>query len=160
MKRKDKGFSLIELIVVIALMAVAVTVSGYSLSYISLANAKNCATEIKSKLEAARAETTTRVKESPTVVLISADDEGVYYHIGGTEGYTVKKIGNSTINVKCDGTELKSISDPSQNEGIQFIYDKASGAFKTVGCNKMTVSSGGRTYTLTFYQATGKIKME
>jgi len=150
MRGKDKGFSLVELIVVIAIMAVAVSVSGYALSTISLANAKNCATEIKSKLDLVRLESTTNLDQAAQVLWLYEKDDSVYLQVGSG---TAKEIGNSSVTVKCDGSALTE-------DGVKFQYDKGSGAFVTFGCGKIEVSGAGREYTLTLYQKTGKVKME
>lgn len=150
MKGKDKGFSLVELIVVIAIMAVATTVSGYALSTITLANAKNCATEIKSKFDLVRMESTTNLDQEPQILWLYEEDDNVYLKVGTGEA---KKVGNSSVTVKCDGTALSS-------DGVKFQYDKGSGAFSTFGCSKIEVSGASREYTITLYKPTGKVKME
>lgn len=152
MRGKDKGFSLVELIVVIAIMAVATTVSGYALSTISLANAKNCATEIKSKLEAVRMDATRNVEGDVQVVELYSDDGSVYLKVGTMEP---KRIGNSNVKVVCDGKELSTIEEP-----VEFSFDKSSGAFDEIGCKTIVVSGASREYTLTLYAKTGKVKME
>lgn len=160
MKGKDKGFSLVELIVVIAIMAVATTIGGYALSTISLANTKNCATEIKSKLDLTRMEATRSVAEASREVLIYADESGVYLKVGDGDA---ERIGNSSVTVKCDGdgfTNANLIDRTTSNGGVRFSYDKSSGAFDKMECSKMVVSGAGREYTLTLYAKTGKIKME
>ena len=55
-QRKNKGFSLVELIVVIAIIGVMTAVGGYSLTAISSANAKECAKEIEAGLISTRTE--------------------------------------------------------------------------------------------------------
>lgn len=155
MRGKDKGFTLVELIVVIAIMAVATTVGGYALSTISLANTKNCATEIKSKLDLTRMEATRSVAEAAREVLIYEDESGVYLKVGDGEA---DRIGNSSVSVTCDGQALEGIT--SEHGGVRFSYDKSSGAFTKLGCSKMVVSGAGREYTLTLYAKTGKVKME
>ena len=152
MRGKDKGFTLVELIVVIAIMAVATTVGGYALSTISLANTKNCATEIKSKLDLTRMEATRSVAEAAREVLIYEDESGVYLKVGDGEA---ERIGNASVSVTCDGQALEETTN-----GVRFSYDKSSGAFTKFGCSKMVVSGAGREYTLTLYAKTGKVKME
>lgn len=152
MRGKDKGFSLVELVVVIAIMAVATTVGGYALSTISLANAKNCATEIKSKLEKTRMESTTDIEGDAPVVELYSEDGSVYLKVGTMEP---EEIGNSRVTVVCDGEELST-----KTERVEFSFDKSSGAFDDLGCKTIVVSGGSREYTLTLYEKTGKIKME
>lgn len=155
MREKDKGFSLIELIVVIAIMAVALGVGSYSLSAISLANAKECATEIKSTLEAARMETV-RSASNPGVQIYRGTD-GVYMQAGNN---AAKKIGSSGVTVKYqEGSEWKELGQGTAN-ALKFVFDKSTGGFSTFGTNKIVVSSAGKEYTITCYKLTGKVEME
>lgn len=156
MKGKNKGFSLVELIVVIAIMAVAMTASGFLLSNISLANTKNCASEIQSALEKSRMETTKRVEGSALEVEISIGaDDCVYLKLGngGQE-----KIGNSSVTVKysASGTMTKL----EKNEKLVFSYKKATGGFDAMPTDKLVVTGAKREYTITCYKTTGKVTME
>lgn len=158
MKGKNKGFSLVELIVVIAIMAVAMTASGFLLSNISLANAKNCATEIQSAMEKSRMETTKRVEGSaPKVEISIGADDNVYLELGNG---SQEKIGNSSVTVKySDGGTLKNLKDKSDKK-LVFSYKKATGGFDEMPTDKMVITAAGREYTLTCYKTTGKVTME
>ena len=160
---KNRGFSLIELIVVVAIMAVALTVGGYALSAISLANAKNCATEIKSSLEKTRTQACSTDKGTSMAVLsLYRDADGKVCISKNYEG-TEKEIGSKTVSVKYrvkgNATYLDLGTTP-----LKFGFDRSSGGFKAVEGSSIVegiqISSGGRTYTLTCYELTGKIKME
>ena len=160
---KNRGFSLIELIVVVAIMAVALAVGGYSLSAISLANAKNCATEIKSSLEKTRTQACSTDKGTSTATLSLYRDANGKVCISKNYEGTPKEIASKAVTVKYS---VKG-NDAYQDLGtapLKFGFDRSSGGFRAVEgstiVDSIQVSSGGRTYTLTCYELTGKIKME
>ena len=156
MKGKNKGFSLVELIVVIAIMAIGVTVTSYSLTTISLANAKECASEIKASLEAVRMETCRKESGSaPTVKFYRDSDGSVMMQESGS---SAKKIGSSTVAVsykKADGSY-----EDLGTTALEYSFNRSTGAFTLMPGSEIKVSSGGREYIITCYEKTGKIKME
>ena len=79
---------------------------------------------------------------------------------------TEEKIGGGNIIVTYtvkNGTETSLSTTP-----LRFSFDKSSGAFKTTYLGTqaagdiatITVSGGGKTYTITCYAKTGRTKME
>ena len=160
---KNRGFSLIELIVVVAIMAVALAVGGYALSAISLANAKNCATEIKSSLEKTRTQACSSDNDttSAQLTLYRDSSSGKVCILKNYEG-TAKEIGGKTVAVKyrLKGT-TQYVELGSQANALTFGFDRSTGGFKGTNLvDSIQISSGGKTYTLTCYSLTGKIKME
>ena len=164
---KNQGFSLIELIAVIAIMAVALAVGGYSINAISLSRAKNCATEINSGLERTRTQSYTSDGGSAGIAKLEIykKDNSVYLK-KSFEGEE-KKIGSGGITVtymaKGDTSERTLGTDH-----LTFSFNKSSGAFQTtyVGSQaigeiaSIKITGGGRTYTITCYPKTGRTIME
>ena len=160
---KNRGFSLIELIVVVAIMAVALAVGGYALSAISLANAKNCATEIKSSLEKTRTQACSSDNDTNTAQMMLYRDAstGKVCIEKNFEG-AAKEIGGKTVTAKyrLKGT-TQYVDIPSQANALVFGFNRSTGGFSGTNLvEEIQISSGGRTYTLTCYSLTGKIKME
>ena len=159
---KNRGFSLIELIVVVAIMAVALTVGGYALSAISLANAKNCATEIKSSLEKTRTQACSTDKGTDKATLTlkrdSASGKVLIINYDGSS----KEIGGKTVSVKYrTGTGNSDVYQDLGTNVLTFGFNRSTGGFSDdTSVRQIQISSGGRTYTLTCYALTGKIKME
>lgn len=169
---KNRGFSLIELIVVIAIMAVALTVGGYALSAISLANAKNCATEIKSSLEKTRMQACSTdnasivtgagsTGSSKAIMTLKKDSSGkvIIVNYDGSS----KEIGGKAVTVRY-GISMEMDEDDYlylDTSGVTFGFNRSTGGFSdSTDVRIIQVSSGGRTYKLTCYALTGKIKME
>ncbi len=164
--RENCGFTLIELIVVVAIMGVALLVGGYALSTISLARAKNCATEMNEALIRTRTESYS--KDSATSVATVA-----FYR--GTDGIYMKKsyessaekIGSSSLSVSY---QLKNAADYVElsEENVVFSFNRNSGAFRDVvvngttkePCKSIKISGGGKTYIITCYPQTGKTEMK
>ena len=160
---KNRGFSLIELIVVVAIMAVALAVGGYALSAISLANAKNCATEIKSSLEKTRTQacSTDNATTSAELILYRDTSTNKVCIKKNFEG-DVKEIGGNKVAVeyKLKGT-TQFVPLGNQENALRFGFDRSTGGFKGTNLvEQIRIMSGGKTYTLTCYALTGKIKME
>ena len=76
---RNKGFSLIELIVIVAIMGVMLAVGGYSLTAISSANAKQCAKELEAGLISTRTQSYSR-DTGATIATVSfyKETDGIY----------------------------------------------------------------------------------
>lgn len=160
---KNRGFSLIELIVVVAIMGVALAVGGYALSAISLANAKNCATEIKSSLEKTRTQacSSDNGTTSAQLMLYRDSSTGKVCIEKNYEG-SAKEIGGKTVVVKyrLKGTS-QYVDIPNKANALKFGFNRSTGGFGgSELIEEIQITSGGKTYTLTCYSLTGKIKME
>lgn len=153
---KNKGFSLIELIVVIAIMAVAMAIGGYALSAVSLANAKSCANEINSALEMTRTHACSSDNQSN--VKFYRESDGTLMMKKNYEG-VAKKIGSKVVILEYSVDDGKNYEKVTDTTGITFTFNRSSGAF-TSEYDSLRISSGGKRYTIICYLLTGKTKME
>ena len=164
-KSNNKGFSLVELIVVFAILGVLAAVGGYSLTAISAANAKECAKEIEAGLVSTRTQSYSSDKgDTVATVEFYKKADGIYMKKSFES--EEKKIGGSKVVVKY---KLKNAEpDSLGSEAIVFSFNRSSGAFRELKqngagigiCEKILVTSGGRTYTIICYEKTGKIVVE
>ncbi len=185
MKVNNKGLSLVELIVVIAIMAVLIGIGTFSLSLLFGTQAKSCAQKVSAMLSETKTGSLSRFDETMTLSLRSASDpdpaitsDGYYAE---NQIYTIKKDGSPhpadsteirrmgsarvVITVRLsDGTEFKL---GENNNSVTIRYNRSSGAFEPVTAmvdgsaitdyiEKMTFQSGLRTYTITMVTETGK----
>ncbi|MCM1118751.1 MAG: prepilin-type N-terminal cleavage/methylation domain-containing protein [bacterium] len=163
----NRGLSLVEIIVVIAIAAV---ISGFFILGIGMITGKpveQCARQMKIVLEQCR----TAAMGKPTgdaYLVLTRDSEGVWATLyqGGVPDK--KMVGQSDVVVKVilDGTEydLKD-SFPS---GLRIDFDRSSGGLLASAspgggsafCKSITMSRGSTTRTLTIVRLTGKIQIE
>jgi prepilin-type N-terminal cleavage/methylation domain-containing protein len=162
----NRGFSLVELIVVLALMVVfsasVLTISGI----MNGRQAKQCREELLSKLDGVR--TTTLGKRTATATIQK-----------GTKGYslvistTLAEGGSSTdktykldsgkvtlyYSTNSDGSDKQEISAP-----LKIEFDRASGALKAQGdgtyIRHIYAEQNGKVYGIRLYPETGKIQRE
>lgn len=180
-KKNNKGFSLVELIVVIAIMAVLIGITVLSLSLLLGTQARECAQKVSSQLNQTKTGCMSRFDEKMKLSYCAKGSDAAitsdgYYTINSV--YTIndeaesvplgqkdiKRMGNARVKIVIglsDGTSLELGKDNS----VIISFDRATGAMdpivindeqKTVYPQKITFSSGLRTYTITITAKTGK----
>lgn len=163
-KNDNRGFSLIELIVTIAIMAIATGVLAYSLHLISSARAKTTAEKVKTALENTRMQT---MACGGGYVEFSRDANGDLYVLqnitkgvgGGAQAIANEKIGSSAIRFTYAGAS-GSATELASGDAVRIEFNAGTGAFKSGAIKTIVVSGAGKTYTITCYQLTGKVSME
>lgn len=169
MKKDNKGYSLVELIIVIAIMALLAVTTLFSISMIFGASAKACANDIKEAL-AENKVTAMGKSEAKVEIYRDAADDCVYVRQWVKKGDVweskdPEQLGNSRVYVayvaegETDETELTAGSS------LQICYDRSNGSFsdKSDGCilcEEIYVKGGSRFYKLTLTKLTGKVVVE
>lgn len=160
MKHNQKGFSLVELIIVMAIMAVIAVVGLTSFSLVTGQNVKSCASDLQSYIAQTKVQAMSRADETLT---LKETSDGIYVNLS-VEGKDVQ-IGKSGIQVKyqkSDGTTV-NISD-AQAQTLTLSFDRSSGAFKPLEdnsyCTAISIHGAGRTYQITLIPSTGKYYLE
>ena len=150
-KNNNRGFSLVELIVVVAIGAILIGASILSIASISGTAAKQCARNIESILN--KTKVTTMGKDTAAIELYKDGSDGAYYYkvtvTNGKGEITVetKKIGRSNLEIR-----MLDASNP-----IKIEFDRSSGAEKT-DIGKIWVKHGSTEKTIIIYKETGKIE--
>lgn len=183
MKKDNRGFSLVELIVVIAIMAVMVGILVFSMSILTGAQARECAQKVSSQLDSTKTGSMSRYDETMELSYLEKDSieevnsDGFYtkssvYSINKyAAGYEItepvyRKVGTSKVKVTVylkDGSSYEIGKDAGNT--ITVGFNRASGAFNkaivngsatTTYFDYITFESGIKTYTIVMVPETGK----
>lgn len=157
-KKDNRGYSLVETIVIIAILAALGGVVVYGLSLASGKSVTQCARQMQILLEQNR--TVTMGKESTYVMIYKDPSKGVMaqeFINGSSSGKPPVKIGESTVDVTCNGTSIGE----DVSGGAKVEFDRGTGALKDVTDDmEFVISRGGRVLTLTIDVLTGKVRIQ
>ena len=168
--KDNRGFSLLELVIVIAILAIVATFGIAGLGYIFGTNARSCANEIY--LAIGKNRITTMGKDETSLRIYRDGASGAFFKqewIDGTAAEEPNQVGKSSVEVaywiKGDTTEY--VLDGTTE--LIITFDRASGkesdlpvtvngtSTQGVFCERIEVRGGGRTYTVNIEPATGKV---
>lgn len=164
-KQNNKGFSLVELIVVIAIGVILASAITISLSSVLGVAVKQCARNIESVLNKTRV--STMGKDSVVVELYKDSSDGAYYYkvtTNGTDTET-KKIGRSSLEISYSmEQDYSSVKSLTGSDAISIEFDRGSGVEKTDAngkcCSRIWIKKGSTQKVITIYKETGKIVSE
>lgn len=180
MRKDNKGFSMVELVVVIALMAVLGSVLVYSFSMVTGQEARQCANNISTVLDKAKNYAMTKSGSSDAYVEITKGSDGfiaTFYKpvspindsaVPGSADYAqleTESIGKKAVGVTVT-LEGGSSFEINETTRLRIYFDRVSGAFKEAVvisgssetkayCTGITIVRG-RTYQISFFNPTGK----
>ena len=172
MGKNNKGYSLVELIIVIVIMALLSGTVLFSISMIFGASAKACANDIKEAL-AENKVTAMGKSEAKVEIYRDASDNNIYIIQWVKEGGVWKpkkvddagnavseKVGNSRVYVAYEEKDSSTAGS-----SLQLCYDRGNGGFSDksencILCKKIYVKGGSRSYVLTLTELTGKVELE
>lgn len=168
--RNNTGYSLVELIIVIAIMAALIGTAFLSITMVFGANAKTCANNIQRAI--ADCKVTTMGKKEAYMELYRDTDGNVYtklyvYEQNGaapTEGEP-QKMGNSRVWVGYAkaGENPEDARSLEAGDSVVIKFDRGSGSFdKTTHgeCAQIVVRGGSKNYALELTQLTGKSEVK
>ncbi|MDE7428119.1 MAG: prepilin-type N-terminal cleavage/methylation domain-containing protein [Lachnospiraceae bacterium] len=161
--KDNKGYSLIELVIVIAIIALIISTVFYSLVMVFSANAKSCANDIQRAI--ADCKVTTMGKSSAYMELYRDTDQNVYtrMYVRDSSGTYVpsepQQVGSSRVYVAYipkDGAE----TELTAGDKIEIWFDRASGGFTEDGSGNiyemLRVQGGSKNYKIVLTKLTGK----
>lgn len=174
--RKNRGFTYIELLVVVAILAIAAVLLLGSFSVTYSSSAKGCAKSIVSALSECKLDAMSRTGNS--YLLVYQTDEGMvldYYRSGAPlpAETVVKKV----LGVSWTDSNGTVHSAPTETMPLCFTFSRSAGSFLTLDesaaaagmtvrygtglyCRNIQISGGGQTYTVTLVPATGRFGLE
>lgn len=167
---KSKGFSLIELIATVAILAIAATLIASSFSSVHIKNMQKCSSELDALLSRARVSAMSRAGD--VYLRLRQDETGVYAACceRGEDGTVCEeeKIGKSMLSLSWKDNAGVSCSLPSHT--LYLAFDRGTGALLSLSrsyamagqsgtdtyCTEITVSYGERSRKVVLVPVTGK----
>lgn len=154
---------MIELIIVLAIIAVLMGTVFYSIVLVFSANAKSCANNIQRSIGDCKV--TTMGKADAYMELYRDSDGSVYtrMHITESDGSTTdeepQKVGTSKVDVGY--TPRGGAETPlTPGDSIEIRFDRSSGGFRADGSgniySEIYVRGGSKDYSITMTELTGK----
>ena len=164
-KKNNGGFSLVELIVVIAISVVLIGAATISIRSVMGVEVKQCARNIESIINKTRV--TTMGKDSAVLEIYKDASDGAYYYkttINGTVS-APSKIGKSSIDVYYSMKDDYSDKTQLNSSGsIVLQFDRSSGAQKPDAngkyCSRIWIQKNSTEKVITIYKETGNVVCE
>lgn len=178
MKRNNKGYTLVEMIIVIAIMAVLAGIVSIGLSSILGIKVTQCTENMENTINKVRVSTMGR--EEVTLKFYQDSDGKYYAEIKTIKGHgsntseetTTKMVGKSGIDVKF--TTDSAVTDPTDSSvetlsnansnAINISFDRSSGQIKLDASGKCVrriwIIKNSKVNSIILYQETGKVEVE
>lgn len=170
MKNKNAGMSIVEIVIVIAIMAILLGAGAYGIGQVTGYRARECANAVSTSLSECKVTTLGKAKSTGDIYWELYTDGGRYYvrtvyNAGtATEYAKTEKVGESGLTVTCEDSSGGSVAvTGGPGSGLSLCFNRASGSLceldgTVTTKKKIIVSRGSKTYTIEMYPATGKIK--
>lgn len=172
--KNNKGMSLIEIIIVVAILSAMIGMTGYGISMISGKPAEECAQKLCSTIQHAR---TMTMGKSKTGIVLGRNSNGmlsvkevskkVLDNDGNIEPEERENVvGEKDVTVICYMTDGSSIEIAGSNT-LELIFDRGSGAIRitkvngteSVPCTKITVAKANKSKDIVIVPVTGKVSI-
>ena len=174
--KNNKGFSLVELIIVVAIMAIMGGFIFMSFGLLTGQDARKCANNLSTVLDKEKNYALAKSAEADCYVEISLTSDGYFaeYYVPkkavGTDVVSIGKeeIGKASVMISCyydDGSGTPSLKGTLSGGTLKIVYNRVSGAIKEINLNgttdiNMIRIDKGRTYEINIFTATGKHTLE
>ncbi|WP_455721962.1 pilus assembly FimT family protein [Agathobacter sp.] len=175
MVNRNKGFSLVELIVVIAIMAILTTAAAMSIASIFGVAVKQCARDIKSSINDTRVSTMGKDQVILTIKKGNSDGSSDAYYCITTEkdGFgnattEESRVGRSNLDITYILTDDSGNNSAEQKldatHPITIEFNRGSGSLKLGSdgkyCTQIRIKKNSTEKILKLYPETGKVSME
>lgn len=176
MKRKNAGVTVVELVVVLAIMAVVAGLSLASVGSVSGYRARECAKKISSAISAnkvvALGKSVTNTGAGPDIWWeLKKDGNKVYFvehnKTSGSDVETTTLVGKGRMTIRCiynGGATAKELTDDG-SETLDLYFQRSTGQLNDMSGNMSNITDiivipphGPKEYDIKVYPLTGKIK--
>lgn len=172
MKKKNEGFTLIELVVIIAMMSIFIGIFAYNIGNITGYNAKECYKKLSSAITQAKVNTLGKAKETGDMYLQiyrNRSDDRVYIQtVTNGKSTTPVIVGKTKITKRSGvkvGYQLKGssdVTDATDGAELNICFNRATGAIVNTNGTPSTlqyivITAGSYKYTIELIPSTGKI---
>jgi prepilin-type N-terminal cleavage/methylation domain-containing protein len=160
-KTDNRGFSLVELIITVAIMSLLIGVTSYGLSLSSGKPAEECARKLASALQHGRTSTMGKYRNTITITknssgIVVEEEMVIKIEDDGTEQHSERTsvVGNKAVTIKysTDGSSIKLRFD----SGSGALKKNASGDYYT----GFELSKAGTTKHVTIEPLTGRVSTD
>lgn len=166
MKSDNRGMSLVEIIIVVAILAIVAGGVAMGLGFVTGKSVDECANKLRAAIQSNR--TTTMGKLSAKLeICVKAD--GIYVkETVGTAGEAAPRvsetrIGDADLEIKYAVSGGGYTTLPV-GASLEISFNRSSGAFNPLPgggyCTEIVISKGGREKKLTLYYLTGKVELQ
>ncbi len=164
----NRGYSIIELIIVLAIIAIIMGTVFYSIILIFSANAKSCANNIQRSIGDCKV---TTMGKADAYMELYRNDDGIYtrMHVTESDGTVTdgepQKVGTNKVEVGYIAKDSGGAETPLMpGSSIEIRFDRSSGGFKAgtsgVLYEELYVRGGSKNYAIVLTELTGKSEVE
>lgn len=150
--RKNKGFSYVELLIVISIIAVMAAMAVITMSLVNRNSVTKAATKLESAFNKAKTVSMAQGTEKGKLTIFK-ENNAYYYTIGDKDTVEKNKI--------CTGRVQLVVSVSGGNSEITEVvykYKPATGGFLSCPSSQIEVTNGGTSKRLVLYSLTGKVE--
>lgn len=175
MNRKNGGYSLVEIVIVIAIMAILTGGLFFSVNLVFGANAKTCANDIRAAIAQNKVNAMGK-SEAKVVIERDAANSCIYAtQLIGTYNKSTgilewntadskrEKIGNAKVYVEFT-TKSGVSTELTPGDSVEICFDRSTGSFKAndagIIYSEVLVEGGRRSFTVVMTELTGKVSVE
>lgn len=160
MKRNNRGFTLVEIIIVVAIIGALTGIISMSISSVYSTKARRCASEMDAFISMCKVNVMSRA--GTIAITLDVDDNGcirgTYYENGVSKDSRVFSDANVSATFTVNGVT----TDLSPTDTLTLSFDRNTGGFKPQGeisgvstyCTAIDITCG-RTYVITLVPSTG-----
>lgn len=165
MQKDNKGFSLVELIIVVTLITVLGAGITFTVGLIFSGNAKTCAGAVKTAVNDCKVNCMSKTDAYMEITRGSDDCVYVQHFVknAGDADYSEytdrQKIGRENVTVEFGDSKTAALTSLSGGNKITISYDRGTGGFKDTVPAYIHITGGTKDYDINLIKLTGKIEL-